>query len=124
MDIRVRSITPETPSSITAAECPTAASLTLENDRLRSELNARYAELRALRARVAEVADTARKEIERNLHDGTQQRLVSLAMSLSRLEDKLPHEPAAAKPIAREARQVLAVTLAELRELSNELKKK
>jgi signal transduction histidine kinase len=57
--------------------------------------------------------------MERNLHDGTQQRLVSLAMLLGLLDAKLPADPGAAKRITSEARQSLAVALEELRELSN-----
>jgi signal transduction histidine kinase len=93
-------------------------SLTAENERLRAELSARLAELRACRARMLEAAEATRKRIERNLHDGTQQRLVSLAMSLGLLDAKLPAEPDAARTIAGQARQALAVALEELRELS------
>ena len=58
--------------------------------------------------------------MERNLHDGIQQRLVSLAMTLGLLEAKLPAEPDAAKPIATQARATVAIALHELRELSND----
>ena len=61
------------------------------------------------------------RRIERNLHDGIQQRLVSVAMSLGLLDAKLPTEPDNAKPIAREAREALNVALHELRELSQGL---
>jgi signal transduction histidine kinase len=60
-----------------------------------------------------------RRRFERDLHDGAQQRLVSLAMSLGLLETKLPTDPNAAKPIAEEARVALAEALQELRELSH-----
>jgi signal transduction histidine kinase len=98
-----------------------AATLTIENERLRSELRALLAELRACRARAIEATETARRRIERNLHDGIQQRLVSLAISLGLLDAKLPTEPDIAKPIVREAREALAMTLNELRELSQGL---
>ena len=65
-----------------------------------------------------DATEAERRRIERDLHDGTQQRLVSLAMSLGLLETKLPADPEAAKPIAQEARAALAVALEELRELS------
>ena len=95
-----------------------AAAMTLENERLQAELRARLAELQASRARLVDATETERRRIERDLHDGTQQRLVSLAMSLGLLETKLPADPEAAKPIAQEARAALAVALEELRELS------
>jgi signal transduction histidine kinase len=98
-----------------------AAVLALENERLRNELRARLGELRVCRARAVEAVEAARRRIERNLHDGTQQRLVSLALALGLLDAKLPMDPDAAKPIVREARNALAITLEELRELSQGL---
>jgi signal transduction histidine kinase len=95
-----------------------AAAMTLENERLQAELRARLGELQASRARLVDATEAERRRIERDLHDGTQQRLVSLTMSLGLLDTKLPADPEAAKPIAREARAALAVALEELRELS------
>ena len=96
-----------------------AAAMTLENERLQAELHARLVELQASRLRLVDATETERRRIERDLHDGTQQRLVSLAMSLGLLDAKLPADPNAAKPIAQEARAALAVALEELRELSH-----
>ena len=56
--------------------------LALENDRLDAELRARYAELQASRARLVAAGDAARRRIERDLHDGAQQRFVALALTL------------------------------------------
>jgi len=95
-----------------------AAGLRLENERLQAELRARLAELQASRARLVEATDAERRRIERDLHDGTQQRLVFIAMSLGLLESKLPAEPGQARPLVREARAALAAALAELRELT------
>jgi signal transduction histidine kinase len=95
-----------------------AASLALENERLQADLRARLAELQASRARLVEATDVERRRIERDLHDGTQQRLVSIAMSLGLLESKMPAE-AAAQPLVRETREALAMALAELRELTH-----
>jgi signal transduction histidine kinase len=95
-----------------------AAGLTLENERLQAELRARLAELQASRARLVEATEAERRRIERDLHDGTQQRLVSIAMSLGLLESKLPGEPGQAGPIVRETRVALAAALDELRELT------
>jgi signal transduction histidine kinase len=95
-----------------------AAALTLENARLQAELRARLAELQASRARLVEATDTERRRIERDLHDGTQQRLVSIAMALGLAESKLATDRPAVQPVLREAREALAVALAELRELT------
>jgi signal transduction histidine kinase len=96
-----------------------AASLALENERLQAELRAQLAELQASRARLVEATDAERRRIERNLHDGTQQRLVSIAMSLGLLEAKLPAEPAEVRPLVRETRAALGLALQELRELTH-----
>jgi signal transduction histidine kinase len=96
-----------------------AASLALENERLQAELRAQLAELQASRARLVQATDAERRRIERNLHDGTQQRLVSIAMSLGLLETKLPVQAIAARPLVRETREALALALAELRELTH-----
>ncbi len=96
-----------------------AASLALENERLQAELRARLVELQASRARLVQATDAERRRIERDLHDGTQQRLVSIAMSLGLLETKLPAQATAAQPLVRETREALALTLAELRELTH-----
>jgi signal transduction histidine kinase len=95
-----------------------AAGLALENERLQAELRARLVELQASRARLVTATDAERRRIERDLHDGTQQRLVSIAMSLGLAEAKLPADPEHAKPIVAETRTALAVALAELRDLT------
>ena len=95
-----------------------AAALALENERLNAELRARLEDLRASRARIVEAAEAERRRVERNLHDGAQQRLVSIAMALGLLERKLETDPEAAKPILHDAREDLAIALQELRDLS------
>jgi signal transduction histidine kinase len=95
-----------------------AAALTLENARLQAELRARLAELQASRARLVAATDAERRRIERDLHDGTQQRLVSIAMALGLAESKLAADRPAVQPVLQEARDALAVALAELRELT------
>ena len=104
--------------AMTDFQSTTATTISLENERLRAELRAGLEELRACRDKAMDAAEATRRRIERNLHDGIQQRLVSLAMSLGLLDAKLPAEPEAAKPIARQAREALALALHELRELS------
>jgi signal transduction histidine kinase len=95
-----------------------AAALTLENERLQAELRARLAELQASRARLVEATESERRRIERDLHDGTQQRLVSIAMTLGLAESKLLADRPAVEPVLREARGALSDALAELRELT------
>jgi signal transduction histidine kinase len=95
-----------------------AAALAIENERLQAELRARLVELQASRARLVEATEGERRRIERDLHDGTQQRLVAIAMSLGLLDARLPADARGAKPIVLEAREALAVALAELRELT------
>jgi signal transduction histidine kinase len=96
-----------------------AAGLALENERLQAELRARLVELRASRARLVEATDAERRRIERDLHDGTQQRLVSIAMSLGLADSTLPADPERAKPIVARTRDELATALAELRDLTH-----
>jgi signal transduction histidine kinase len=96
-----------------------AAALALHNERLQAELRARFDELKASRARIVEAADQERKRIERNLHDGTQQRLTSIALALGLAESKLTSDPQAAGASLRQAQQALETALAELRDLSH-----
>lgn len=91
-----------------------AAALALENQRLQAELRAHLEELRASRARIVEAADAERRRIERNLDDGTEQRLVSIAMALGLAESKLSVDDGAAGPIIVSAREDLLVALEEL----------
>ncbi|HEU5277684.1 MAG TPA: PAS domain-containing sensor histidine kinase [Gaiellaceae bacterium] len=90
-----------------------------EVHRLNAELQARLEELRASRARIVGAADEERRRIERNLHDGTQQRLVSISMALGLAQAKLEKDPAAAGAVVGEARRALSAALRELRELSH-----
>jgi signal transduction histidine kinase len=89
-----------------------------ENLRLDAELQARYEELRASRTRIVEAADTARRKLERDLHDGAQQRLVGLALSLRLARDRIDTDPGAAAALLDEASTELALATEELRELA------
>ena len=75
-------------------------------------------EVRASRARIVQTADETRRKLERNLHDGAQQRLVALSVSLRLAETKLRSDPGAAGTILNAARDELAHALEELRELA------
>src|SRR4051794_38077362 len=77
-----------------------------------------YGQLAASRARLVEVGDAERRRLERNLHDGAQQRLVSVALELSMVSSKLDTDPDTARNILTAARNHLADGLDELRELA------
>jgi signal transduction histidine kinase len=94
-----------------------AATLTLENERLAADLHAKVEELSASRARIVESGDAARRRLERDLHDGAQQRLVSLALSLRILATRLDGDPEAERELEA-ARRELDHALDELRELA------
>jgi signal transduction histidine kinase len=74
-------------------------------------------ELRHSRRRIVEAADDARRQIERDLHDGAQQQLVSLALDLRLLRARLKDQPEEAATV-EELADKLNVALAELRELA------
>jgi signal transduction histidine kinase len=104
-----------TPELVHAAA--SAAALALDNERLKADLRARLEELRHSRRRIVEAGDDARRRIERNLHDGAQQQLVSLALDLRLLRVRLKDDPEAAATV-EELTDKLNVALAELRELA------
>jgi signal transduction histidine kinase len=76
------------------------------------------AELAASRARVVAAADETRRRIERDLHDGTQQRLVSLAIELRATEARFPAEMAEPRAMISRAIDGLTQTLKDLQEIS------
>ena len=95
-----------------------AAGLALENERLQAELRARLEELRASRARIVETADAERRRIERNLHDGAQQRLVALSLTQRMAQSALTASPESVEALLEEASGELALAIDELRELA------
>jgi signal transduction histidine kinase len=95
-----------------------AAGVALENRQLHAEVTARVAELQASRERIVTAADAERRRIERNLHDGAQQRLVTLALQLSLIQREIRRDPAEAELLVSSASTELAESLAELRELA------
>jgi PAS domain S-box-containing protein len=86
-----------------------------------TERERHLAELRASRARIVEAGDAARRRLERNLHDGAQQRLVSLSLALRLALGRLASEPEGAREILSAASAELAFALEELRELARGL---
>jgi signal transduction histidine kinase len=75
-------------------------------------------ELAASRARLVEAAYEARRRIERDLHDGAQQRLVAAALELTLLEQRLERDPGGARTVLARAREQLDCGLGELRDLA------
>lgn len=99
-----------------------AAGLALENQPLHAEVLSRLDEARASRARIVEAGDTARKRVERNLHDGAQQRLVAISISLGMARSKLAHScPDEADALLAQSSQDAATAITELRELTQGL---
>jgi signal transduction histidine kinase len=94
-----------------------AAAMALENARLQAELRVNLDELRGARARVVEAAAGERRRLERDLHDGAQQRLVTLAISLARLESRLAGDPET-RALVAEAKREATGSLQELRDLA------
>jgi PAS domain S-box-containing protein len=78
-------------------------------------------DLQSSRSRLVKTGDEQRRKLERNLHDGAQQRLVSLALTLRLARAKLESEPASLEPILAGAAQELDLALGELRELARGL---
>jgi signal transduction histidine kinase len=95
-----------------------AAALALENERLEAELRAKVEELRASRARLMQETAAERRRLERDLHDGAQQRLVSLALDLRLAERRVEENPDVARELLQTAGGELEAALAELRELA------
>jgi signal transduction histidine kinase len=104
-----------------AEEVTRTARLALDNERLRAEARARLVDLRASRARVVATAEAERRRLERDLHDGAQQKIVSLALGLQLAMLQL--DPADSVSLSRleRARSELAAALAELRGLARGL---
>jgi signal transduction histidine kinase len=96
-----------------------SAALALENERLEAELRARLDELQSSRSRLVEVSMFERRRLERDLHDGAQQRLVALSLQLGLAKRRLESgDDAAAGTMLDAARDELARALEELRELA------
>ena len=95
-----------------------ATAIALENQQLHAEAENRLAEVRASRERVISAGDAERRRIERNLHDGAQQRLVTLALQLSLIRRRIRDDPSDAERLVTSASDELAQSLEELRELA------
>jgi signal transduction histidine kinase len=95
-----------------------AAGMALEHARLQAEVQAQLEQVRASRARIVEAGDAERRRLERDLHDGAQQRLVTLSLALGMARDRAagadPELEALITSAGKEAREALT----ELRELA------
>jgi signal transduction histidine kinase len=95
-----------------------AAAIALDDARLQAESEGRLAELRASRERIVAASDAERRRLERNLHDGAQQRLVSVALQLRMIQSHIREDPALAEQLVTSATDELSQALQELRELA------
>jgi signal transduction histidine kinase len=98
-----------------------AAGLAIEIARLRTALRRQLDEVAASRSRIVAAGDAERRRIERNLHDGAQQRLVSIGLALRHAQHELEPE-AAARQTLEGALAEIGVAIGELRELAGGLR--
>lgn len=94
-----------------------AASLALDNERLKAQLRAELLEVRASRSRIIDAGDRELQRVERNLHDGAQQRLVGLALMFRLASRRAAGDPELTVLLDDAARE-LSDAIAELRELT------
>jgi signal transduction histidine kinase len=113
--VHAAEIAQEDPAALRAVA--SAAALALETERLDAELRANLEELRESRARIVRAADEERRRLERDLHDGAQQRLVALALTL-RLARGRVNGDGDLGALLDEASAELAAATDELRELA------
>jgi len=94
--------------------------MALENARLQAELAARLEEVKGSRARLIQAGQRERERLERNLHDGAQQRLVALSLELSLLAKQVSEDPEAGRRLDQAQREI-AQSLEELRDVAHGL---
>jgi signal transduction histidine kinase len=94
------------------------AAIALDDARLHAESADRLAELRASRERLVAAGDAERRRLERDLHDGAQQRLVSVALQLRMIQHHVRTDPDLVEQLAMSAGAELSKSLEELRELA------
>ena len=97
-----------------------AGGIALENARLQAELRARIKELSESRSRVIEAEQRERRRLERNLHDGAQQRLIAISLELGQIAADTRADPDASTRLD-DARREIAVSIDELRDLARGL---
>jgi len=98
-----------------------AARMSLENARLQAALTAQLEEVRASRARIVQAGLKERRKVERDLHDGAQQRLLALSLTIAMISDQLAASPSPDPNLCRLADVActeVSAAIAELRELA------
>jgi signal transduction histidine kinase len=95
------------------------AALALGNARLAAELRARAEQLAASRTRIVEAQEAARRQLERDIHDGVQQELVALIARIGLARRQLDHDPDALAATLEDLQGEVREALAELRELAS-----
>ncbi|ROP42523.1 sensor histidine kinase [Saccharothrix texasensis] len=104
------------PKLLTATSAATR--LALDNARLHAVVRRQLVEARASRRRIVEAAATERRRLERDLHDGAQQRILAVGIALRLLQQQLDPADQAVNEAVQDARQELVGAIAELRELA------
>jgi signal transduction histidine kinase len=104
---------PELMTSVAAA-----TGLALENERLQAELRVQLADVQASRARIVAAGDAERRRVERDLHDGAQQRFVTLALALQMARARVDDDETELGEMLDRASSELERGLAELREFA------
>ncbi len=94
------------------------AQLAIENERLQAEVKAQLEEVRASRERIVRAGDEERRRVERNIHDGAQQRLVSLSLALGMAHAQADHASPDVAATLAQAQAELGDAIKELRELA------
>ena len=95
-----------------------AAALSIEIARLRVEVRFQLAEVEASRARIVEAGYEERRRLERDLHDGAQQRLVSLGVQIRRLQRTLPRAASVLSPALDQIVEEVGSAIADLRQIA------
>ena len=108
------------PSDLVEAHIGPEARLAIQNDSLELELERRLARLRASRRRVVEAGDTARRQLERDLHDGAQQLLLALSFEVRRGErSAAAHDDEVSAALFAQIRGIAGRILEQLRVLAH-----
>jgi signal transduction histidine kinase len=102
-----------------AAELGAAARLAVDNERLRAEVLSQLGDLRASQARIVSTADTARRRLERDLHDGAQQRLLAASYELRLARSTAVADDTALADALAEASEQAQQAIMELRDLAH-----
>ena len=106
------------PKAKLVADLAAQAGLVLRNVRLTGELQARLEELRAAQKRLVAAQDEARRRLERNIHDGAQQRLVALSVKLRLAQSLVAKDPAETGRMLEQLQTETTETLEDLRDLA------